>query len=184
MQNQLLARWLAMSNILLVVLGIAFTAVVQYDTTSDEPMIENWVKSFLIALLVLDVVISIGTASFVLFRECAARSIELDLSDVLSAAVKPIDDPLYERLVDGTVRLLCSAWLTSFGTNRLVLPCSAVVRSCQKRRLCLAQRQRQCSREATAPFSRSATCVNGVLTRRRNGWHILTSKGGFPTYLE
>ena len=38
----------------------------------------------------------------------------LDQSDILLAAIEPIDKPLREKLADGTIRLLRSEWLASW----------------------------------------------------------------------
>jgi hypothetical protein len=116
-QNRLLARWLVVSNALLVLLGMVFTTDVLYDTTSGARFVEGELEGLLITLILLDVVVSISAAAFVLLREYAVPSVELDLSDVLAASIKPIDDPLVRRLLDGTVRLLCSAWLISEGAD-------------------------------------------------------------------
>jgi hypothetical protein len=40
-------------------------------------------------------------------------SAEPDLSNILEAAITPIDQPLRKRLADGSVRLLRGAWLVS-----------------------------------------------------------------------
>ena len=114
--QNLLARWMYISNALLLLLGIAFTAVAQYDETSSAPALEGAVKWVLIVLVLLDIVLGCGSAAAILVLEWhAARSTttvtEFDMSGLLLAAIEPIDGPLRECLKDGSIRLLRASWL-------------------------------------------------------------------------
>ena len=132
LQN-VLARWMYISNALLVVLGTAFTAVAQYDTKPGAVALEGDIESLLVALVLLDVILATGFAAAILLLEwrasCCARgrsapsgsSAELDLSGVLLAATEPIDGPLRECLADGSIRLLRGAWLADADASGAVL---------------------------------------------------------------
>lgn len=134
--QNLLARWMYCSSGLLLLLGIAFTAVVQHDTSSDEPAIEEVIGDLLLALVLIDVVSGVGLAAAVLALEwrkaSSGAASELDLSGVFVAANEPIDAPLRRRIADGSIRLLRGEWLAgerataSFmrhpSTGSLVLP--------------------------------------------------------------
>jgi hypothetical protein len=117
-QNRL-ARWLFISNALLVLLGWVCTVIAEYDTGNGAPVLEGWIEALLITLVLLDVILSIGAAVYVLIRERQQERTanSLDLSAVLLTAIDPIDAPLQDRLLDGSVRLLRASWLASEASN-------------------------------------------------------------------
>ena len=109
LQNTL-ARWMYVTNALLVLIGTACTAV-EYVSISSRTL-----TALLVFLVVLDVIIGCGFAIAILALEWYAvhsstAAKEADLSDLLLAAVEPIDGPLRECLKDGSIRLVRASWL-------------------------------------------------------------------------
>ena len=106
-----LARWMYLSNALLLMLGAGFTALVQHEESGGA--VQLGVEAALIVLVLADIFIGVGVGVFVLVREGRRHlpTADADLSDVLLRAIEPIDAPLRERLLDGSVRLLRAAWL-------------------------------------------------------------------------
>ena len=128
LQNTL-ARWLQLSNALLLVFGGAFTAVTSAKSASPaSSAVEGVLETLLVGLVLFDVLGSIGFALCITSLEWRRTSKALghgqDLSDVLLSAVAPIDAPLRARLRDGTIGLVSVQWLLSTAADEAFGRCA------------------------------------------------------------
>jgi hypothetical protein len=79
-------------------------------------LVEAAVEDGLVALVIADVAGSIAAAALIFALEWRRTSValkQLALSDVIAAAIAPVDAPLRACLADGTIRLVRVGWLLS-----------------------------------------------------------------------
>ena len=107
--------WLYASSIVLLVLGIIYKAI--SDALRDESTLGNGLD---VAMLVVLVGSFVGPILWSVREERTITRVldSLSLGDMLLWAEKQIDDPIRERLADGSIRLLSCEWLLSADSDK------------------------------------------------------------------